>query len=170
MHSLLCLAKLKASAAFNHRFSVIDKAFYHILQVKQLRLAINQGNVVDRERRLQLRVLIELVEYHIAHCISLELIDNSHSVFVTLVFNSRNSLNLLFFHQCSLMFYHVGFDNLVRHRGNHYLLCIGMLVLLNVSRTSYDNLTSSGMESTPHSVISVNHSSGRKIRCLDVVH
>ena len=51
----------------------LDERLEDLLEVQQLRAAVDQRHHVDAEHRLHLRLLIEIVEHHFAHSIDVTL-------------------------------------------------------------------------------------------------
>ena len=72
-----------------------QERFKDLLEVDQLRAAVDQGDHVDAEHRLQLGLLVEVVEHHLGRFAALDLDVDAHAVLVGLVAQVAYALDLL---------------------------------------------------------------------------
>ena len=90
MGTLLGLAQLVARATLNDVDLMVDVVVQHVLEAQDVRHAVDQREVVDAEARLQLRVLVELVEDDLRLLATLEVDDDAHALAVGLVVEAGN--------------------------------------------------------------------------------
>lgn len=76
------LAELEFCAAGHHFAAVIVESLADFFEVEGLGSAVYEGDVVDAERRLHRRELVELVEHHVGIGIRAQGYDNPHTVAV----------------------------------------------------------------------------------------
>ena len=99
MATLARLAELEYSAAGDHLATVRQEALQHLLQVQQLRLAVDQRDHVHAEGVLQLGLLVQIVEHDLGDFAALELEHHAHARFVGFVADIGNTVELLVAHQ-----------------------------------------------------------------------
>ncbi len=95
MAALAGLAQFIDGAPRQHLATMREEAFEHLLQVQQLRLAVDQRDHVHAEGVLQLRRLVEVVQHHLGHFAALELDHHAHAALVGLVADVGDALELL---------------------------------------------------------------------------
>ena len=67
MRSFTCFTQLKHGTAGHDFTAVQDKGFEHVLEVKDLRLAVDQRHHVDAEHALHLGLRVEVVKHNLGH-------------------------------------------------------------------------------------------------------
>ena len=74
---------------------MVNERLHRVLERQNPRLSIEQGEVDHAERRLHLRVVIELVEDHVLDGVALQFQHDPHTISVALVSEVRDALDLL---------------------------------------------------------------------------
>ena len=96
------LGQQELRAAANDRHPVADELFQHRLERQHSRLAVDQRQEDERERVLQRRELVKLVEHDFGIGVALQLVDQPDRLFqIALVANRRDALDSVFVDQCS---------------------------------------------------------------------
>ncbi|MNM28938.1 hypothetical protein D3C81_394640 [compost metagenome] len=93
------LAQLEHGAAGDHFATVADEGLQHLLEVHQLRAAIDQRHHVDAEHRLHLGLLVEVVEHNLGRLAALDFDVDAHAVLVGLIAQLADAFDLLFLDQ-----------------------------------------------------------------------
>ena len=163
------LAQIKLRATDHHIVPVLDVVRHHLLQVEQLRTAFHQGDVVDRERGLKLRVLVQLIEHHIGDGVALQFVHDAHAVPVRLVPDLGDALDFFVVDQIRGLADHVGFVHLVGNllHDDHLAPCLG---LLKARTSAHHHAAPARLECVAHALNAVDHTPGGEIRCLHVLH
>src|SRR5258708_4205453 len=99
--ALLGLGQLELGAPAHDRAAVLDVLLEHGLQRQRLRPAVDEREHDGAERRLQLRVHVELVQHDPRLGILLELDHDAHAVAIGLVAQVRDAGQLLVLYQLS---------------------------------------------------------------------
>lgn len=94
-------------------------------------------------------MLIESVENDIGVCVALELDDDSHSLTVGLIADTRNSLYSLISYQIGDLFDKSGFVDLIRDFGDYDLL-FAVAGFFYLGYGSYNNLSLAGAVCLSH--------------------
>jgi len=92
------LAQFEHGTARDHFAAVRQEALQHLLEVQQLRLAIDQRHHVHAEGVLQLGLLVQVVEHHFRHFAPFQLDHHAHARLVGLVADVGNAVELLVAH------------------------------------------------------------------------
>ena len=95
MRARLGLPQLELGAAPDHLAPELDEVVDDVDQRQHARAAAHDRQHDDAERRLQLRVLVEVVQDHLRHFAALQLDDDPHAVAVGLVAQIGNPLDRL---------------------------------------------------------------------------
>ncbi len=82
METFLGFTLIEACTTHNDIVAVVDEMLYQIAHRQQLRPAIDQRDVIDGERRLQLRVLEQRIEHDTGNGIVLQNHDDTQTVTV----------------------------------------------------------------------------------------
>ena len=85
MSFLLGGIEVEAGPAEHDFVTVTYEIFDKVLEVEQLRAAIHEGDIVNREAGLELGVFEKGVEHHVCHGSHLQLDDDAHTLAVALV-------------------------------------------------------------------------------------
>ncbi|OIQ73276.1 hypothetical protein GALL_450880 [mine drainage metagenome] len=97
--ALARLAQIEHGTAGDDLAPVRQERRDHLLQIEQARLAVDQGDHIDPEGVLQLRLFVEVVEHDLGHLAALEFDDHAHSGLVGLVLDMADALDLFLLHQ-----------------------------------------------------------------------
>ena len=116
--TLLGLAQLVACATLDDVDLMIDVVVQHVLKAQDVRHAIDQRKVIDAEARLQLRVLVELVENNLRLLATLEVDDDAHALAVGLVVEAGNLRDGLLLDQIGDLLDELGLVDLVGNLGH----------------------------------------------------
>ena len=99
MTALAGFAKQVNGSASDDLAPVAHKCFDHLFEVQHFWFAVYQRHHVDTHHGLKLRLCIQVVEYHVPYLTSTQLDHNAQAVFVRLVSQLGNTLELLLFDQ-----------------------------------------------------------------------
>ena len=99
MGALEGFVELEAGAAHDHFVAVAHIVFDELLEVELLRAAVHQGDVVDREARLERCELEQAVEHHVRRGALFQFDDDAHAVAVAFVVDIGNTVEFLGFHE-----------------------------------------------------------------------
>ena len=117
--TLLGLAQLVARATLNDVDLMVDVVVQHVLKAQDVRHAVDQRKVIDAEARLQLRVLVELVENNLRLLATLEVDDDAHALAVGLVVEAGNLRDGLLLDQIGDLLDELGLVDLVGNLGHN---------------------------------------------------
>ena len=95
----LCLAQFELGASPHDVAAELDEPLDQLEQRQHARPAIDDGQHDDAERRLQRRVLVEVVEHHLRHLAALEFDHDTHALAVGFVADVGDALERLLAHQ-----------------------------------------------------------------------
>ena len=95
----LGLAQLELGAAADDLAAELDEVLDDLDERQHLRPAADDRQHDDAERRLQLRVLVEVVQHDLRHFAALQLDDDAHAVAVGLVAQIGDAFDRLLAHQ-----------------------------------------------------------------------
>ena len=109
------LAQLEHGAAGDHFATVADERLQHLLEVHQLRAAIDQRHHVDAEHRFHLRLLVQVVQHNLGRFTALDLDVDAHAVLVGLIAQLADAFDLLFLDQLGDLFDQTRLVHLVRN-------------------------------------------------------
>jgi hypothetical protein len=114
------LAQLEDRATRDDFATMAHEGFEDVLQVEQLRLAVEQRHHVDAEHGLHLRLLEQVVQHHLGLLAALDLDDDAHAVLVGLVAQTvgRDALDLLVLDQLGDLLDQPRLVHLVRQLGD----------------------------------------------------
>ena len=104
MRAGLGLAQLESRPARQHLEAVLDVARHQILEVHHLRPAAVDRQQDRPESRRQLRLLVQVVQHHLADRAALELHHHADAVLVGLVAQVADAVDLLLVHQVGDLF------------------------------------------------------------------
>ena len=150
----------------HHIVTMFDKIPNQITQIEQHRTAIDQGNVVDRERGLHRRVLEQIVQHDTGYGIVFEDHDDPHTLPVALVVDIGDSLDLLLVDQVGNPADHFG---LVHHIGNlgHHDTFASRSSMFDFGSRPHDYAATSGLVGLLNPFVSIDDSARREIGSLD---
>ena len=167
--ALFGLPQLKLRAADHNIMAVLDVMEDHLPQVQELRTALDQGDVVDREAGLELRVLVELVEHHVGNRVALQVEHDPQPLPVRLIADFADALNLLLIDEVRRLAHHVRLVDLVGNLLDDDLLLSGP-GLFETRLAAHDHATAAGLIGILDAFHSVDDSAGGEVGRLDVLH
>ena len=165
----LGLFQFVPGAPHHHLMAVFDEYFYQVAQVQRVRAAFDQRHIVHSERRLQRRVLVQVVEHHIGHRVAFEFVHNPHPVPVRFVADVGNAFHFLFVHQVRRFLDHVGLVHHVRYLGDDNLLAAGLGGLKGGFGTHH-HAAPARFQGRPHALVAVNGAAGREVGGFHKLH
>src|SRR4026209_3044649 len=112
MRARLGLAKLILRPLSHHFAAKLDERLEHLFEIQDARLAVDDRQVDDPERRLHRRQLVQLVQYDLRNGVALELNHDSHSGAIRFVAQVGNALDLLLVDQLGNALDQTGFVDL----------------------------------------------------------
>src|SRR4051794_32056372 len=92
----LRFAEIELSSAANDLAAKFDEMLEDLLEVENLRLAVDDRDVDDAERRLHRRQLVEFVEDDLRDRVAFQLDDDAHSFAVRFVADLGDAVKALF--------------------------------------------------------------------------
>ena len=149
MLALERLVELELRAADDDLVPVRDVVLEHFLERHDLRHELPRRRVGherehdDAERRLHLRVLVQLVEHDARDGVALQLDDDAHAVAVGLVAQVADALELLVAHQLGDVLDELRAVDLVRDLGDDDLRLVRGLLLLDHRARAHDDAAAS---------------------------
>ena len=114
-------------------------------------------------------MLIQVIQHHIRHRITLQIKNNTHSLTIRLITNLRNTLDTLIIHQIRTLLNQRSFINHVRNLRHNYLLFTILIRIKCRISTNYDT-TSTRLKCIFNPLNTVYGTSCWKIWRLDVLH
>src|SRR5688500_14147303 len=169
MCSRVGLPQLKFCAPANNLTPELYEMLQHFLQIQELRLAINDRDIDNAERRLHRRQLVKLVQDHLWDRVALELDHDTHSFAVRFITDLRYTLQLLFLNKLSDPPDQLCLIYLIRDLGDHDSVASTFAAADLVDhrpRTHLDN-AAAGHVRPVNLLAAVDESRGREIRPRD---
>ena len=152
----------------DHLVAVLNEGLDHILEVHQHGPATHKCDVVHREGTLQGGVLIQGVQHNAAHGILFEDNHNPHTLFVTLVVDVRNALNLLLVDHLGNLLYHIALVDHIGYLGDNDALPTGLGVL-NLGLGPHNHTTPTGLDGLLDTLIAVDDTACGEVGTLHIV-
>ncbi len=169
MGAVLGFFKLELSAAYHNFMAVVNECLDEVLEVEQLRAAVNKSHVVDRERRLHGRHLVELVEHYVGIGILTQFYHDAHTLAcVRLVVEVGDTVEFLVIYKLGDIFDKLGFVNAVGYLANNYNLML--FLLLDFGFGTHHDASAAGGVRLLDSGIPVYGAAGREVRRRKIVH
>ena len=169
--ALTGLAQLIHGTAGNHLAAVAYEGFQQLLEVQDLRLAIEQADHVDAENTLHLGLGIKVVEYHLGHFAPAQLDYHADTVLVRLIAQLGNTLKLLLFYQFGDLLDQTRLVELVGQFGNHDLLATANLVdIFDMAASTDVNATAPGTVGLNDARTTIDDTGGREVRPRNELH
>ncbi len=164
------LAQRKQRAPADHLAAVTDEGLEHLVQRQLARLAVDQRHHVDAEHRLQLCVLVQVIEHHLRHLAAAQFDHRPHAVLVGLVADLGDALDALFLDQLGDFFQQMRLVDLVRQLEDDQAGLAGLLVLLDLDPGAHVDLAAAGGVGLADAGGAVDAGGGREIRPRQVHH
>ena len=165
MSPLLSLVQIIFCPSGNNILLMKEVIPQHILQIQHPRLIIDQCQHNNTKGILQLRVLVQLIQYYVGVHITPKLNADTHSFTVGFVSEIRDSVNLLILYQFSNL---LNETRLIYHiwKLRHHDTVLSILHGLDIRDSPNPDLAPSGAIRFFNPGRSEDHSSGWKIRSL----
>jgi hypothetical protein len=129
---------------------VLEEDRDQVLEVAELRLAVDQRDHVDAERVLQLGLLVEVVEHDLGHLAALELDHDAHARLVGLVLDVADALQLLLVHQLGHPLEQVLLVHLVGDLVDDDRLALALVDVLEVALRAHHDPAAAGAVALAH--------------------
>ena len=169
MGAFLGLGQFKARAACDYILAVLDKVLNQVLEIEQHGTSLDQRDVVDRERRLQLRQLEQFVQYDVGNHIVTQIVYHADTVLVRLVADVGDADNLAVLYKLGLLLDHSRLVDVVGHIvGNNHIAALR--IGFNRGLGSDDDRAASGRKGLAHTVVAVDDAASRKVGRGDILH
>ena len=169
MAALARLAQVEHGAARDDLAPVPQERLEHVLEVHQLRLAVQQRDHVDAEHGLHRRLLVEVVEDDVRDLAALQLDHDAHAVLVGLVAQLRDALDQLAAHQVGDALEQPRLVHLVRQLGDDDRLAAVRVDLLDLGLRPHDDAAAAGRVGVVDLARAVDDAGGREIGPRDAV-
>ena len=138
-------AQTELCPARDHLTPMADENLQQFAQAHGSRLAAFQRHHVDAENRLQLRVLIKVVEHDLGVFAATQLEDHAHAVLVGLIADLGDAFDPLLLDQLGDLFLQARLVDLIGQFGNHDRLTVALEGLEMSTRTHHNAATSGGI-------------------------
>ena len=169
MGALEGFVQFKAGAAHDDFVAVPDEVFDELLEVELAGTAVDQGDVVDREARLERGHLEQGVEHYVRRGALLEADDDAHAVAVALVVDVGDAVDLLGFHQFGDALDELALVDGVGDFGYHDGLAAGGRDF-DVGLRTDDDAAAAGLEGVTDAAGTLDDAAGGEVGALDVLH
>ena len=154
--ALFGLAQVEARAADDDLFPVLDEVTEHRREVHDLRLVVDDGQEDDAERRLHLRVAIQVVQHDLGDGIALQLDDDAHAFAVGLVAQIGDAFDALVVNQLGDLLDQALLVRHVRNLRHDDLLACRLLRCLDDGARAHLNDAAAGLVCLVDSLEAVN--------------
>ncbi len=157
------LTQVEARPAHDDLLPVLDEQPDHRGELHDLRLVVDDGQEDDPERRLHLRVPVEVVEDHFRNFVALELDDDADAVAVGLVAQIGDAVDALVAHQLGDLLDQPGLVRHVRDLRHDDLLLVMLLRGLDAGPGADLDDSTAGLVRLADPIEPVNETAGREI-------
>src|SRR5581483_712159 len=170
MGAFLRLTQLKGRAAHDDFAAVVDEGGQDLFEVQDLRPVVDQGQHDDPEGRLELGVLVKVVQHDQGDLAALELNDDPDAVAIRFVAQVRDAFGPPVLDELGDFLDQVGLVDLIGNLGDDQPLAIGPLVALDVDLRPQGQQTPARFVSLLDPLRAVDEAGGREIRAGDLLH
>ena len=146
-----------------------DEVLDQLLEVELAGTSVHQGDVVDREARLERGHLEQGVEHHARGSALLEADDDAHAVAVALVVDVGDAVDLLGFHQFGDALDEFTLVDGIGDLGDHDGLT-ARGGYFDVGPGADDDAAAAGLESVADAADALDDAAGREVRTFDILH
>ena len=164
------LAQIEDRPAGHHFPAMAQEGVEDFLQIQRLRLSAHQGHDIDAEHRLQLGLLVQLVQQHLGVLAALDLDDHAHAVLVGLVAQAigGDALDFLGLGQLGDLLDQPRLVHLIGQLGDddRFAIALGF----DVGLAAHQNAAAAGTVGLADAVGAVDDARGRKVRPRNVLH
>ena len=170
VRALLGFAEIELRPAADHHLPVIEVREKYLLYGQKLGGdPVRERDHVHVEILLQVRVLVELVQYFLGRHVALELDHKPQALAVGLVAHVPDAFDLLVLHELRDVLHQFGFVHLVGYLGHHYVE-LAVLALLDLRLGPGHDRAPAGRVRLPDGLGVENDAAGREVRALDEIH
>ena len=166
--TFLCLLQVKLGAAYSHIVTMLHEVLHTFLQRQQTWASLHQSDTVHRERRLHCSHLIQLVEDYIGIGIALHVYYDTHTLTSRLVVNVRYASNLALLHEVGNASHEVGLVYAVRNLSDDNLVV--RVAAFDFRLGTHHDASASSLVSLLHTRQTIDISTRREVRSLDILH
>src|SRR5690606_4045029 len=167
VRALAGLGEVVLRAAPHHAGAVLEEEPEHLAHRQQARRAVDDHHVVDRERGLELRVLVEPVQHRLRLHAPFQLEDDAHPLPVGLVAQGRDLLDLLRAHELGDGLDQRGLVDLVGDLGHDDRHAAA--ALLDAGAAAHADRAAARLQRLPDALAG-DHAAGGEVGALDVLH
>ncbi len=169
MGTLPRFAQFIDSPTGHHLTAMTDKGLKHLLEIEQLRLAVDQRHHVDAEHTLHLGLLIEVIKQHLGDLTALEFDHHAHAVLIGLVAQLGDAFDLLLLDQLGDLLQQTGLVDLIRQLGDDDALAAA-LHLLHLGTGAHVDTAAARMVGLMNAGSTVDNTGGREIGARYILH
>ena len=164
----LCGCQVELSTTDNHLVTMLNKVLNHIFEVEQHRTTTYQRDIIYCKRTLQRSILVKSVQHYARHSILFEDDDDTNTLFVTLIVDIGDTLNLLLVDQGRNLLNHLGLIDHIGHLGNDDALTTrsGML---NLGACTHHYPTTTCFECLTDTLVAVDDTTCGEVGTLNIV-
>ena len=168
MGFLLGFLQLEFRTARYNVHSVLDEVTDELLEVQQHRTTLHKGDAVNRETGLQGGELIEFVQHDLCVRVTFH-VDHDTDIAFRVILDIGDTFDLLVVRQFRDSLDEFVLHHAIRQFGDHDALTT-IVVRLDVGIRTDDDATTTGLVSILHALVTVDRTTGREIRSLDILH
>src|SRR5205823_7029721 len=150
--------------------AMADKALEDLLKIQYPRLALYQGHHVDAEDCLQLGVLVDIIEHHLAHLAPAQLDDHAHAVFVGFITELTDPFEFFLLHKLCDPLHQPGFIDLIGQLSDDDALAFLLAIGFNYGPRPDVNTPSPGTVSLVDPLGTIDDPGGGEIGSRDVLN
>ena len=171
--ALECLVEIELRPPRDDFVAMVDVVPQHFAHRHHLRHQLTRLHVWHKgqhdhaERRLQLRMLIELIQHHARNGVALELHHDPDAFLVRLVAQRTDARHLPFAHQIHDLLSQSFLVHLIRNLGDHDLALAAALILFDLCPCANLKTAASRLDIVLDAGATVDEAGGRKIRAGD---
>ena len=163
------LAQVEDGAACHHFAAMTQEGFQQLFQVEQSWLGIHQRHHVDAEHGLHRGVLVEVVDHDLGVLTAAHLDHHAHAVFVGLVAQLSDAVDLLVFDELGDALQQARFVHHVR-QFRHDDGLLSAFLAFHVALGTHEDATTTGEVGFVDAARTVDDATGGEIRSRYVLH
>ena len=163
MRPVARLVEFEHRAPADNFFAEFDERRNNVLKVHHHRPPVIDCQHIHAETGLQLRIFIELVQYHVGLKFLLDFNNHAHALAVGFVADIRNAFDFLFLHQFGDFLHQHRLVDLVRDFVHHNRLTV-LADFLNRALRPHHNRAAPGQVRIFRPAVAQNQPAGREVR------
>ena len=167
--SFLRFFKVETRSAHDYVLLVSNVAFQHLFEVENARYAVYEREHDHTERRLHLRLLVELIEKNLRVDVLFEFDDDTHTVSVRFFSQIADAFEAFVFDLVCDVFDESCFVDLIRQLGDDDLVA-AIRLFHDLCAGTHVNSAAAGAVCGANAAAAHNDAAGREVRALDVLH